>query len=148
MKKDKNKLEELARMSQGQFEEIQGDIRSLRRDIHDMNAGLESVREHMATHDDVSALRQEMHADFEHILRKVRDEIHKGNYAVEIDGLHRRVKRLEEFSLFSFAPGALLGRTLALMFQVAGTPIVSPEGFHPLDPSWGTGGRFGPVDEI
>ena len=95
MAKKKITLEELARMSQDQFSEIQGDIRLIR-DSMATTEGLAALRDQMATKDDLSALRHEMHEGFENVIDKVRDELHKVNHAVEIDGLHRRVKRIEE----------------------------------------------------
>ena len=75
-------IDELAQMSQKQFTEIQGDLRSVKNDLntlhHEVGAGFQAVK-----------------ADFAAAVATIRDDIQKLNYAVEIDELRERVDTIE-----------------------------------------------------
>lgn len=75
-------IDALARMSQKQFAEIQGDVSSIKKDLNTL-------------HREVEAGFQAVKADFAAGVSTIREDIQKLNYAVEIDELRKRVGKIE-----------------------------------------------------
>jgi hypothetical protein len=75
-------IDELARMSQKQFTEIQGELSSIKKDLSNL-------------HHEIGVGFQAAKADFAAGVATIRDDVQKLNYAREIDELRTRVDRIE-----------------------------------------------------